>query len=503
MADPTLYERFLERMAELSDLDAAQAMMAWDQETYMPPGAQQARGLQMATLSAIAHQKFTGDEMAGFLERLQGPDAPESEDARVAVERVVWDFNRATKIPEQLVREIAKAQSDSVAAWTEARPADDFPRFLAHLRTILDLERQRADCLKSSGQSRYDALLEGYERGATSEEIEEIFSELRQAVVPLVQRVAESPRPVSTACIDGKFDPQLQWDFGIEVLKAMGFDFRRGRQDRTAHPFTSGFHPTDVRITTRVHADNFRSALFSTLHEGGHGLYEQGIAPEDWRTPLGGAISLGIHESQSRTWENLVGRGLPFWRCFYPRLQKYFPDRLGSVDLEEFHRAVNEVRPSLIRVEADEVTYSLHIILRFELERDLLEGALDPGDLPEAWRAKMKEYLGLEAPDDKDGCLQDIHWAWGLLGYFPTYTLGNLYSAQFHNQALQDIPDLEEKIADGDLEILADWHREKIHRPGKRRLPGQLVQDITGRPLSARPFIEYLETKFGEIYRLA
>ena len=304
--------------------------------------------------------------------------------------------------------------------WSTARQENDFAKFLPCLRRLLELAREEADYLRKEGQCRYDALLEGYERGAKSEEIEKVFDGLRDAVVPLVQRIREKPGfGEEPEWLHQEYDEDRQWAFGIEILKAIGFDFETGRQDRSMHPFTSGFHPTDVRLTTRIMPTDPRSALFSSIHEGGHGLYEQGIAQGDYNTPLGYSISLGIHESQSRMWENLVGRGKPFWQHFLPKMCKVFSTQLESVGIDDFYRAVNLVKPSLIRVEADEVTYSLHIILRFELERSMLEGQLDPADLPAAWAEKMKRYLGLDIPNDKDGCMQDIHWAWGMFGYFP------------------------------------------------------------------------------------
>jgi carboxypeptidase Taq len=496
------YQELLRRMAELADLGGAAALLSWDQETYMPEGAQQARGAQMATLGAISHQKFTCDEVGDLLQRLQGPEAPGAEEQRTAVERTAWDYARATRIPESLVRDMAQAQSESVACWSQARPANDFARWRPFLERLLDLTRQEADCLKTPGQSRYDALLEGFERGASSAAIAKVFTDLRVHVVDLVKRIGQSKRPVDEACAHRPLDPQRQWDFSLEVLRDMGFDLNRGRVDKSAHPFTSGFHPTDVRLTSRVQADNFPSCFYSVLHEGGHGLYEQGIAEADWGTPLGSSISLGIHESQSRMWENLVGRSLPFWKHCFPRLLAAFPSELAGVTVTDYHRAVNAVRPSLIRVEADEVTYSLHIILRFEIEQALLEGTLAPADLPEAWRAKMRDYFGIEPSDDRDGCMQDIHWAWGMIGYFPTYTLGNLYSAQFFEQARRDIPDLEERIASGDLATLREWLRAKIHRVGRRRLAEELVRDVTGKALTAEPYVAYLKAKFGAIYAL-
>ena len=497
------FEKFLERTLEISDIGGAIALMSWDQETYMPAGGQPARARQMAALQAISHNKFTSAEMGDLIAELrENADALDGIDQRIMVERVAWDYDRATKIPEALVRETATAQSNSVAAWSEARPKNDFEAFRPHLEKLLELTRQRADCLKAEGQARYDALLDDYERGTTAKHIEEVFTPLRDAVSDLVARIAEKGDAVDDACLTQEFPTCAQWNFGVEVLGAMGFDMTTGRQDKSAHPFTTSFHPTDVRLTTRVTPNDLRMALFGTMHEGGHGLYDQGFAPEDYDTPLASSISLGIHESQSRMWENLVGRSRPFWRHFYPRLQGVFPQQLGGVVLDDFYRSVNRVQPSLIRVEADEVTYSLHIILRFELERAMLEGDLAPTDLPTVWRERFREYLGVEVPDDRDGCMQDIHWAWGLIGYFPTYTLGNIYSVQFFNQARKDIGDLDERIAAGELTALTEWLREKVHRVGQRRLAEELCTDITGGPLDSGPYVAYLEEKFGEVYGL-
>ncbi|MFW5870452.1 MAG: carboxypeptidase M32 [Candidatus Sumerlaeota bacterium] len=496
------YKAFLERIAEIKDLSGASACLSWDQETYMPPGAQEARGNQMARIGQIIHEKFTSDEMGQLLEKLQGDDAPEDEDARVAVERTAWNFERQAKVPGELVSEIARAQSASVACWAKARVENDFESFLPHLEKLLKLQRRYADCVKESGQSQYDALLQSYERGETAEHIEQVFSGLRDALVPLLERIQSDGTPVTTDFLHQTYDTQAQWDFGIQVLKDMGFDFERGRQDRSAHPFTSGFHPTDVRLTTRLAAEDFGSGLFSTMHEGGHGLYDQGFLEKDWGTPLGDSISLGVHESQSRMWENFVGRSKAFWKHYYAELQELFINQLGEVPLETFYRGINEVKPSLIRVEADEVTYSLHIILRFEIERKLLDGALDPLQLPEVWREKMQEYLGAAPEDNRDGCMQDIHWAWGMVGYFPTYTLGNLLSAQLWETIQEQIPDIEDKIEAGSLSVLTEWLREKIHHVGMRKLAPELCESVTGRPLSAQPFIDYLNRKFSDVYEL-
>ncbi|MFP4380515.1 MAG: carboxypeptidase M32 [Candidatus Sumerlaeia bacterium] len=494
-----LYSTLMERMAELSDLSATMALLSWDQETYMPAGSQQARALQSSTLSAISHQRFTDPAVGDLLKRLQADTPPDVKDQRIAVDRVAWEYERATKIPESLVREMAQAQSDSVAAWSAAKEKDDFPTFQPHLEKLLELERQYADCLKRDGQSRYDVLVEGYERGMTRDKISTIFTNLREWLAPFVQEIANSKNPVDASCLAQPFDEDKQWEFGLRILKDMGFDFDHGRQDRSAHPFTNGFHPQDVRITTRINPNHLSPGLFATIHEGGHALYEQGFDPNDYRGPLASSISLGIHESQSRMWENMVGRSMPFWKHYYASLQETFP-QLKDISLDAFYRAANQVQPSLIRVEADEVTYSLHIILRFELEQALLDGELPPADLPGIWREKMKEYLGIEPEDDRTGCLQDIHWAWGLVGYFPTYTLGNLYAAQMFETARKEIPNLEEHIAKGELLVLKDWLREKVHRVGNRRLADELVEDITGRAPEAKPYMEYIEKKFGAIY---
>jgi carboxypeptidase Taq len=502
MTDNKTYSEFLERIAELTDLNGISALMSWDQETYMPPGAQEARGNQMARLGQIMHEKFTSPEMAQLLEKLQGDDAPDDEDARIGIERVAFSYERQTKVPGELVSDITKAQSASVACWARARAENDFTSWLPHLEKNIELQRQYADCIKEGGQSQYDALLQGYERGETAEHIQEIFTGLRDAIVPLLKNIRENGAPIAKGFLDQNFDIKGQWDFGEQVLGDMGFDFECGRLDRSAHPFTSGFHPTDVRLTTRLAPDDLATGLFSTMHEGGHGLYDQGFLPEDYGTPLADSISLGVHESQSRMWENFVGRSMPFWKHYYSELQGLFSTQLSEVPIETFYRAINEVKSSLIRVEADEVTYSLHIILRFEIEQRLLDGSLDPRKLPELWREKMHEYLGIEPDDDKDGCMQDIHWAWGMFGYFPTYTLGNLLCAQMWETIKKDIPNLTDHIENGELGVLTEWLRSHVHQVGQRKLAPELCESLTGKPLSSDAFVGYLKSKFAKIYEL-
>ncbi len=502
MTENKIYLEYLERIAELSDLNGIGALMSWDQETYMPSGAQEARGNQMARLGQIMHEKFTSPEMGKLLEKLQSDDAPENEDARIGIERVAFSYNRQTKVPGDLVSEITKAQSASVACWARARAENDYTSWLPHLEKNIELQRQYADCIKQDGQTQYDALLQGYERGETAEHIQEIFTGLRDAIVPLLKDIRENGTPVTKDFLEQQFDTKAQWDFGKQVLGGMGFDFERGRLDRSAHPFTSGFHPTDVRLTTRLAPGDLATGLFSTMHEGGHGLYDQGFLPEDYGTPLADSISLGVHESQSRMWENFVGRSLPFWKHYYGELQELFSNQLSEVPVETFYRAINEVKPSLIRVEADEVTYSLHIILRFEIEQMLLDGSLDPRKLPEIWQEKMSEYLGIVPDDDKDGCMQDIHWAWGMFGYFPTYTLGNLLCAQMWETIVKQIPGLTGHIAKGELNVLTGWLRKNVHQVGQRKLAPELCEELTGKPLAADAFVDYLKSKFADVYEL-
>jgi carboxypeptidase Taq len=349
----------------------------------------------------------------------------------------------------------------------------------------------------------YDALLDEYEPGMKTAEVNAVFNELKTELVPLVRAISERVEAVDDTFLRQDYDETAQWDFGMIPLKAIGYDLERGRQDKSVHPFTTSFSSNDVRITTRVHKDLFPSALFSTLHEGGHALYEQNSAPELEGTFLAGGTSLGVHESQSRLWENVLGRSREFWQFYYPRLQEFFPSQLGGVSEAAFYRAINKVTPSLIRVEADEVTYNLHIFLRFELEQELVEKRLKVSDLPDAWNARLEEYLGLTPPDDALGVLQDIHWSGGGIGYFPTYTLGNVLSLQFYRQTLQDIPDLPEQFARGEFGALLGWFKDNIHRHGRKYTANELVERVTGaKGIEAGPYLDYIKQKFSEIYEL-
>lgn len=503
VAEPTVDERFTrlrEMLGEIMDLRAAAAVLSWDQETYMPPGAVEARASQISTIQSLAHQKFTSDEVGRLLEDLE-PIAGEMDPLSVeaALVRVVRrDFDKAQKLPASLVARLAQSVSRGKQAWKEARENDNFGRFEPHLQTLIDLNIEKAEAYGYEDRL-YDALLNEYEPGMRTAQVEEIFTELRKELVPIVEAIANAPS-VNDAVLHQRFDKDLQWEFGMEVIKDFGYDLKRGRQDVSPHPFTTSFSITDVRITTRFAEDFLNPGLFGTLHEAGHALYEQGVDLSLERTPLADGTSLGIHESQSRLFENLVGRSRPFWQRYYPRLQSVFPSQLEGVSLETFYKAINKVEPGLIRVEADEVTYNLHIMLRFELENAMLEGKVSTGDLPSLWVQKMGEYLGIKPKTDSEGVLQDIHWSLGAFGYFPTYALGNLMSTQIFEQAGRELDDVDEKIAEGNFAELLDWLRAKIHRHGRKMDAAQILENATGEGLSAKSWLSYVRRKFGQIY---
>ena len=494
------FERLRERLGAIADLEAAQAVLSWDQETYMPAGGGEARAAQLATLGRIGHEMLTDDAVGILLDgagaEVAGLD-PGSDAARiVAVTR--RDFEKAVRVPASLVAELASATALAQQAWAQARATNDFASFQPHLERVLGLTMQKAEAL-GYDETPYDALLDEYEPDMKAAEVKAVFAHLRAELVPLVEAIAEQPQP-HDSCLRRQFDGASQWAFGEAVIRDFGFDFNRGRQDRSAHPFSTNFATSDVRITTRVDEEFLPSALFGTLHEAGHAMYEQGADPGLDRTRLANGTSLGIHESQSRLWENLVGRSPAFWGHYYPRLQKRFTDQLGSVDLADFYRAINRVEPSLIRVEADEVTYNLHVMIRFELELELVTGRLAVADLPAAWNARYEEMLGLTPPSDADGVLQDIHWSFGLIGYFPTYTLGNLVSVQLFEQAAADLGDLDEQIGRGEFGALREWLRANVHRHGRKFSALELLRRITGGGLDAEPWLRYARTKFGGLY---
>ncbi len=489
-----------EKMATIWDLSMIGALMGWDQQTYMPPKGAEERGEQMATLSRLVHEMATSDEVGKLLDELvpyaQTLD-PDSDDARL-IKLAKREYDKQTRVPAEKVAEYARVTAMAQGAWVQARSESNFALFQPHLEKIVELRREYASYFAPYDHV-YDPLLDDFEPGLKTAEVQEIFARLRPLQVELIQAIATRPQ-VDDSFLHLKYDDQKQWNFGVEVATRFGYDWQAGRQDRSAHPFTTSFGIRDVRITTRVIEDQLPSALFGTMHETGHALYQQGIEWKYRRSALGGAASLAVHESQSRMWENLVGRSRAFWRFFYPRLQEYFPQQLGNVSMEAFYKAINKVEPSFIRVEADEATYNLHIMLRLELEIALMEGSLEVKHLPEAWNTRMKEYLGITPPNDRLGVLQDIHWSGGMIGYFPTYALGNLISVQLWEKIQQDIPNLEEQIERGEFSALLGWLREKIHRHGSKYEPQELVEKVTGSKIDPQPYIRYLNTKYRDIY---
>jgi carboxypeptidase Taq len=489
-------------LGTIADVKSAGAVLRWDQETYMPPGGAVARAQVLATLSRLAHEQFISsrtrdllDDAQPLLDRLD----PDSDDA--ALIRVTRrDFDRARKLPTDFVAERARAASRSTHIWQDARHRNDFPAFRPALEEMIEFARRTADYL-GYAEHPYDALLDQYEPEMTSREVAVLFGRLRAATVPLVRGIAERGAAVDASVLQQDFPEESQRKFGLKIVQAFGYDTTRGRLDTSAHPFSSGFNRDDVRITTRYRPRSL-SAIFGTFHESGHAMYSQGTAPSLERTPLTGGASNGIHESQSRLWENLVGRSRPFWQHAFPALRQLFPGQLGAVDAEAFYRAVNRVQPGLIRVEADEVTYNLHIILRFELERSLVAGEAHARDLPEIWNAQMAEYLGVTSPTDADGVMQDIHWSGGLIGYFPSYTIGNVASVQLFEAAHRAHQDLLDQIRRGEFASLLGWLRAHVHAHGRKFFPQDLLTRATGSRLTPDPYLRYLREKFGQIYRI-
>jgi carboxypeptidase Taq len=496
-------EELKARVARLTRLGQTRALLEWDQQTYMPPGGAEARAEQSAVLSQLLHELFVADETGALLAAseadLQGAD-PDGDDVRMlAVIR--RDYDLATRVPADLVAEIARHSTLAHDIWVRARAANDFVSFAPALEKMFDLTRRQAECLGYKDHV-YDALIDMYEPGMTQASVATMFADMKPHLVALTQAIAGSSKPVDDGLLHGVFPLEKQKEVTLEAVRQIGFDLSRGRQDEAAHPFCTNFSRDDVRLTTRFDAAFLPQALYASLHEAGHGLYEQGSAKEYEGTALAGGVSLGIHESQSRLWENLVGRSRAFTSWIFPRLQEAFPDALGRATVEAYYRAVNKVQPSLVRVEADEVTYNLHVLLRFELECDLLTGKLKVADLPAAWNAAMESTLGIVPPNDAQGVLQDVHWAGGLIGYFPTYSIGNLASGQFWWAARAALPDLDAQLERGECAPLLDWLRENVHRHGHKYLPGELILRATGEPLTSRHYVAYLTAKYADIYGL-
>jgi len=489
-------------LGKVRDLMMAGAVLSWDRETYMPQGGAAGRARQLGTLSQMAHELFVSDEVGQWLETLAPYEAEQDFDSdESSLIRVTRrDYERERRVPSELVGELARAASLGQQTWVRARQESDFSIFQPSLEKLVALRIRWAECF-DYGESIYDPMLDFFEPGLTTAKVQAIFDEFRPPLVELVAAIAERQGRVDAGCLEGNFSEGAQWELGLEALRLMGFDFECGRQDRSAHPFTTSFSSNDVRITTRVDPRSIASALFSTIHEGGHALYELGVSPALDTTLLGNGASMTIHESQSRLYENVLGRSLPFWRYFYPKLQARFP-HFQDVELETFYRAINRVQPSFVRVEADEVTYGLHIILRFELEQALVTGELAVADAPAAWNAKMESYLGLTPPNDTLGVLQDVHWSGGMIGYFPDYLLGSMLSVQLFAKAREGMPDLLSQIEAGRLADLLAWLREKVHTHGRKFTLDEITRRVLGTNLSPQPYLNYLRERYGEIYGL-
>lgn len=492
---------------EIGNLGSVAALVGWDQETYMPHGGARARAEQSSLLAKLIHERASSTKLGDLLAQCEADSSlndPTSEHG-ANLRELRRDYDKATKLPSDLVANLAKAQSEAQDVWKVARSNDDFASFVPALTTVMDLTKEKASCLKTDEHNElYDALLGEYEPDAKATEIEAVFTPLRDRLSAFIAELRDNGTPPKVDFLHREIPVEKQHAFGQAVTAAFGFDYKKGRLDTTTHPFCSGFGPGDTRMTTRYSLTNFPDAIGSTMHECGHGLYEQGIPKETglFGTPLTDSISLGIHESQSRMWENMVGRSKAFWTWALPLANKHFDGAFDDIDVETFTKAMNTATPSFIRVESDESTYNLHVMLRFELERAMLRNELAIKDLPEAWNAKFKDFLGLDVPNNAKGCLQDVHWSFGLVGYFPTYSLGNLNAAQMWETINEQIPDLDDQIARGEFSALLNWTREHIHQHGRRYTASEIIERSTGKPLSADPLMRHLESRVRPAYGL-
>ncbi len=499
------YRDLLAHLRGAAVLGSCASVLGWDEQTYLPSAGADHRAEQLATLAGLTHERATSPRIGELLTELEhsGSLGEPTSPMAVNVREARHSYDRVTKLPRALVEELSRTTTLSQTAWVSARKKSDFAEFQPWLEKMVGLKRQQAEALGYSGGVPYDALLDEFEPGASSCEIAATFAPLRDELVKLVDAIKGSSRRPNVSLLTRRFPLDAQRRFAEDAAKQIGFDFDAGRLDVAAHPFCSGMGPGDCRLTTRYNEQHFPGAFFGVLHEAGHGLYEQGLDRAAFGSPMGETVSLGIHESQSRLWENFVGRSRTFWQHFFAPAQQTFPEALTGVGLDDWYAAINDVRPSFIRVEADEVTYNLHIMLRFELEQPLISGDLKPADVPAAWNEKFTRSFGLTPPDAARGCLQDIHWSAGLIGYFPTYSLGNMYAAQFYDAAQRDLGDLPAQFARGEFRPLLDWLRKNIHSRGKQLRAGELVQRVTGSPLSHQALMAHLHRKFDPLFGLA
>jgi carboxypeptidase Taq len=493
--EPT-YAELVRRLGEIADLRAGYEVLHWDQQTMMPPTGAAARAEQLTTLERISHDLFVDDEVGRLLEELRPFEeslAYDSDEASIIrVTRRLW--GKARRVPSELAADMTRLASEAQEAWVTARERSDWASFRPWLDRTLELKRRYVECFAPYDDA-YDPLLDDFEPGLKTDEVRTVFDTLKRELVPLI---AEAGSDEVDEFMRGPFPVERQREVCLSMLGRMGYTERSFRLDDTVHPFAARSGSQDIRLTSRYNEADLTS-IFTALHECGHGIYEHGVAETLARTPLDGGASSAFHESQSRLWENVVGRSRPFWKYFHPQLQAAFPDVLGDVDVERFHRAVNRVRPSFIRVDADEATYSLHIILRFELEQELLSGSLSTTDLPDAWNDRFREYLGLEVPEDRLGVLQDVHWAAGLFGYFPTYALGNVVGLQLWERVRDELPDLDEQLERGELDPLHEWLREHVYRHGRKFMPRELLERLVGGGMDAGPYVRYLREKLGSL----
>lgn len=496
-------EQLKTRLAEINDLEMAAALLDWDQLTYMPSGGIEARGRQLATLAKIGQEKFIDPAIGKLLDDLQpyAESLPYDSDDASLIRVTRLDYEHALKVPPDFLAELNIHSAQSYQTWSEARPANDFHKVQPFLEKTLDLSRKLADFYPGY-EHIADPLIDMSDFGMKAASIRQLFAELREQLVPIVKTITAQP-PADDSCLHLFYPEAQQMKFAEDIVRKLGYDFKRGRIDKTHHPFMTKFSLGDVRITTRVKENFLGEILFSNIHEAGHAMYEQGIDRTYEATPLGGGTSSGIHESQSRTWENIVGRSHEFWEYWFPKLQAEFPNQLANISLEQFYLAVNKVKRSLIRTDADEVTYNLHVMLRFDFELELLEGKLSPRDLPEAWNERFEKDFGITPTNDQDGVMQDVHWYGGLIGgSFQCYTLGNILSAQFYSAALNAHPGIPDEMKQGKFSTLQGWLQENLYRHGRKFTASELVERATGSPMTIGPYIQYLKTKYSQLYSL-
>ncbi len=495
---PTAFEQLADFYRDQSDLGGVAALLSWDQQTYMPPRGSEARARQSAALDLILHSRLADPRIGDLLAEAGEKETDPWRLAWLRELRFVRD--RRVRLPAELVREFSLATSRAFSEWVAARKARDFSRFAPSLEHIVALTRQKAECYGYTG-TPWNALVPDYERGMDADSLKALLTPLADASRELLRRILDAP-PVETRFLEQKWDIAQQREFGLRVARDLGYDMRAGRQDVTPHPFCTTIGRGDVRITTRYSESSLLDSLMATIHESGHAMYEQGMPESLEGSPLAEAPSMGMHESQSRFWEIRVAHSRPFWERYYPILQQYFPGHLDEVPLETFYRAVNRVVPGLTRVEADEVCYNLHVVIRFTIELELFDGSLEVGGLPERWNALYREYLGLDVPDDAAGCLQDVHWSYGAFGYFPTYSVGNIYGAMIAEKLEAEVPKYEDALRSGNFAPILAWLRENIHRHGSIYSAAELVERMTGKAPTAQPLITHLERKYGEVYNL-